>query len=134
MAKPYILWHDAVITAANEDMDGTGTVTFIGKPVDEDIFVDQIFGRPIGANVASLARLWVNNGDSHETAANNTFLTEKELPSTLALDHDVAYVPQVVITRLELPANHRLLITLGTAVTAGWRFTALTGDHYRSTS
>ena len=78
-----VLAHNSVNTlTANTAKDGTGTVTFIqtntgGTLADlvaptNGLWVDTIVVIPSGTNVATVMRLWANNGSTNATAANSS--------------------------------------------------------------
>jgi hypothetical protein len=128
------------VTAANTAMDGTGTVTVIftagtsavaaGAP-DQGSFVPRVFLRPLGTNAASLVRIFVNNGATNTTASNNVLVGELTLPATTAsntiqqADFCIPIGPNGVV----LDPGFRLLMTLGTAVAAGWIAYVPAGDY-----
>lgn len=91
-------------------------------------FVRSIIGKASGTNVASVLRLFANNGLTPGTAANNAFIGEISLPATT-----ISAVAGTV--EIELPlefamrATHRLYGGLGTAVAAGWTFTVVGGQY-----
>ena len=119
---------DAPITAANTAMDGTGTVGVVLKSQEEPVYVEQIVFRAAGSNIANVARLWLNNGDPHETATNNVPLTEKALAATTA-SADSETGEEKVIVKTWIPAGWRILITLGSAAAAGWHAYATAGPY-----
>jgi len=126
-----INWYFDVITAANTAKDGTGTVNFIYGPTLSDAYIDRVVFRAAGTNVASCARLFVNNGESNATANNNVLFAEKTLAAT-TLDEAAAFADNVINTDLWLPAGCRLFVVLGTAVAAGYYVTAVAGKYHYS--
>ena len=126
-----ISWSTAV-TAANTALDGTGTVLPIIKGNASGNaagnFVQKIIARPLGTNVASLARIFVNNGSTNATAANNALIAEVSLPAT-TLSQSAAMTGVEIPINFNLPPNCVLNVTLGTAVVAGWNFTAIAGQY-----
>jgi len=127
----FIKWGTA-ITAANTAMDGTGTVTTIatgnasGNAAGN--FIQKIIARPLGTNVASVVRLFANNGSANTTAANNALIAEVTLPAA-TLSQVAAMTGIEIPLNLVLPASFNLNATLGTAVAAGWMFTAVGGQY-----
>lgn len=122
------------ITAANTAQDGTGTVDFLqiagtAWVVGADgAFVQGIRFKSKVANVASLARVFVNNGGANTTAANNFFVDEILLPATTlsqTAPQPYLFMPLSFI----VPASHRVFVTLGTAVAGGWQVMAIVGDY-----
>ena len=126
---PDVQWSPAPLTAANAAMDGTGTVsTVFAADATEGGRIDSLVIRPLGTNVASVLRVFLNNGAANSNAANNALIAEMTLPSSTA--SSVA-----ALTGFELPLNRalppgfRINCTLGTAVAAGYEVTAF-GSKY----
>ncbi len=125
---PDVQWSVAV-TAANTAKDGTGTVTTIfTADTDEGGPVDRIICVPAGTNVQTVVRVFVNNGLTNATAANNAMIDQWTLPATT--NTETAALPRIEIPlNVKLMADHKINVTLGTAVSAGWIFTALGGKY-----
>ena len=119
-------------TAANIAMDGTGTVGTIitanaaGNAAGN--FVQKIIARPLGTNVASVARIFWNNGGVNSTATNNALVAEYALPAT-SVSQSAQMTGFEIPINFALPPGHKLLVTLGTAVASGWIFTAIAGQY-----
>lgn len=116
-----------IITAANTAKDGTGTVsTVFTADATEGSFVFEIRARPTGTNAASVLRIFINNGLTNATVANNVLIHEVSLPSTTLTE--VAAQSSVVVTlNILMNAGFKLNCTLGTAVAAGWALSAFGG-------
>lgn len=118
------------LTAANTSMTGTGTVATVytagangGKP-------ESIIFRAAGTNVATVARIFINNGSANSTATNNTLFAELTLPATTAnaaaAMNDMRYqFPD----NFRLPSSYTVLVTIGTAVSAGYAITCFGADY-----
>jgi hypothetical protein len=127
------------ITAANTTKDGTaGTLNLLFTAGADGSRIDQIKGRAKGTNVASVARFFVNNGQDPTVATNNSLAHEVTLPATTAIetaaltDLDITInknTTETVCPIPYLPAGYRLYVVIGTAVSAGWQFTAWGGDY-----
>lgn len=117
------------ITTANTAKDGTGTVaTVFTADATNGGYVTKIIGRPAGSNTASVARVFINNGQVNSNAANNTLIAEVSLPTTTL--SEVAAITGVEIPlNFALPAGYKLLVTIGTTVAAGWAFSAIGGKY-----
>jgi hypothetical protein len=116
------------LTAANAATDGTGAVTTLVTAGADGARIDRLRLTPLGSNVATVCRLFVNNGNTNATPANNTLLKELTLPLTTA--SAVAALADVEIDLdLPLPAGYKLNATLGTAVAAGWAATLIGGSY-----
>ena len=116
------------VTAANTAKDGTGTVDLIFTAGAEGAFVQKIKIRPKGTNVASVARIFLNNGSVPTSAANNMLFEEVGLPATTNSEV-AAIVGNEIPMNIPLPPNWRIYVALGTAVAGGYAFTAIGGNY-----
>ena len=127
-----IQWGTTTLTAANTAKDGTGTVTTIatGNNAGNNAgnFLQKLVARALGTNVATVLRVFVNNGGVNTTAANNTLIGEMTLPATTL--SEVAAQPDYVLPlNFVLPAGYKINVTLGTAVAAGYQVSAIGGQY-----
>lgn len=116
---------------ANTTKDLTsGTIygpIFTGKAVDGSR-LDFIKLRALGTNVATVIRVWINNGSATGTAANNTLYLERAIASTTV--SETAEQPDIVLPfGISIPAGYKIYATFGTAVAAGYHLTAVGGDY-----
>src|SRR5690242_21161977 len=75
----------APLTTQNTAMDGTGTVTTVfTADATNGGFVQKLRLRAAGSNVATVLRVFINNGSTNTVAANNTLFDEISLPSVTA--------------------------------------------------
>lgn len=116
---------------ANTTKDLTaGTIygpIFTGKAVDGSR-LDFIKVRALGTNVATVIRIWINNGSATGTAANNTLYLERTLSATTV--SETAEQPDVILPlNISIAAGYRIYATFGTAVAAGFNLTAIGGDY-----
>jgi hypothetical protein len=90
--------------------------------------LDFIKVRSLGTNVATVIRIWINNGSATGTAANNTLYLERTLSATTV--SQTAEQPDIILPlNISLPAGYRVYATFGTAVAAGFHLTAVGGDY-----
>lgn len=120
-------WAAATLTTANTARDGTGTVSTIFTAATNGSVCSRIALVPLGTNVASVARFFVNNGATTATATNNSLIGEVSLPATTATEVEAQttlyfYPAQLLLT------TERITCCIGTAVAAGWQITAMGGD------
>jgi hypothetical protein len=131
-AKGAIQWNPAILLAANTAKDGTGTVAtaFTGNAAGNAAgnFVQKLIARPLGTNVATVLRVFINNGAVNSTAANNSLIAEITLPAT-TLSEVVAQPDFVLPLNFVVPAGYKLNCTLGTAVASGYAITVLGGEY-----
>ena len=119
-----------LVTAAANDFTGAGannSLCFTSDATNGG-FIQRLRFKPVGTNVASVARIFINNGAANTTATNNVFYGEISLPATTltatAANIDIDYPLNIAI-----PAGFRLYWGLGTAVAAGWVVTPIAGKY-----
>lgn len=91
-------------------------------------YVDRIRCIASGSNIATVARLFANNGGSVGTATNNCPLDQMGLPSTTASNNS-STVTVFWPIGIRLNANEKLYVGIATAVSAGWTFVAEAGQY-----
>lgn len=129
-------WGPSIITAANTNKDGTGTVvTIFTADATNGGRVERVRAKALGTNVATVLRVFINNGADPTVASNNILYAEVTLAaSTLS---EVAAIVQVELPNasdttafpLVLPAGYKLTVTIGTAVAAGYAVSAVGGTY-----
>lgn len=116
--------------AANTTTDLTTGTSYLVWTADatEGGKLDYLRIRPLGTNVATVIRVWLNNGATTGTAANNTLFTEiTALASTASATSALAgYLHEM---NLPLDLGFRVYVTLGTAVAAGFDITGVGGNY-----
>ena len=118
----------ATITTANTAKDGTGTVVLVCTGAANGTFIQRIRARANGTNVATVLRLFINNGSTNTTAANNTYWDEITLSATA--NSEVASLATYELPlNFVLPNTYRLYATIGTTVVAGYALTCIAGDY-----
>jgi len=73
-------------------------------------------------------RVWLNNGSSTGTAANNTQIYERTLSAT-TVSQTTEQTDYIVPLNLSIPAGYILYYTFGTAVAAGYDCSTVGGDY-----
>src|SRR5574343_64800 len=127
------------LTAANTAKDGTGTTALLYTAGANGGLVKRVRAMALGTNPASVLRVFVNNGSTPGTAANNSMFAAVSLPATTNTEvaavtsgmqelPNLNTVPDASAFPLVLPAGYRLYACLGTAVAAGWAITAEAAD------
>ena len=123
----------ATITAAANDFTGAGASNVLIMTADATAgatgtFLLGFLVKATGTNVASVARLFLNNGATNATVTNNTFVDEMPLPVTTAAaaggTGPTIFWPYNKVVQ----PGFRMYVGLGTAVTGGWQFTPIYGD------
>lgn len=81
-----------------------------------------------GTSAASVLRLFLNNGSTNATAANNVLIDELGLPAVA--NTIVAATPTLILPlNFAIPAGYRIYGGLGTAVTTGWAVCIVGGKY-----
>lgn len=106
------------MTAANNTIDITSGTSYLGFTADvtNGGFVREarLKASPSQNTVATVWRIWINNGLATGTKANSVLLTEIGLPATTTS----AVAPQadfVCPLNIALPPGYKIYFTLGTA-------------------
>lgn len=116
-------------TSANTNLDGTGTVaTVFTADATDGSRINKVRLTHMGSNVATVVRLFVNNGSTNATATNNALLKEVAMAAN-TLDQAAASTAVEVELDLVLPAGYKLNCSIGTAVAAGIMVVAEGGDY-----
>jgi len=116
------------ITTANTAKDGTGTVVLLYTAGANGSRVDAIKVRSTGTAVATVIRIFVNNGATAATATNNSLYTEATIAST-TLTEVAAQTDNSITMNISLPATYRVYATIGTSVAAPLQVSAVGGDY-----
>jgi hypothetical protein len=124
-----VQWAPAALTAANTAKDGTGTVaTVFTADATEGGFVHKLVARALGTNVQTVLRVFINNGSSNATPANNVMFTEFTLTAT-TLSETAALPAFEIPLNFALPPGYRINCTIGTAVAAGYALSGIGGKY-----
>lgn len=122
-------------SAANTNFDGTGTIgtdIFVAFTADatNGSFLRSIVAkiRSTGVGVASVLRLFINNGSSNGTNTNNALFKELSIPAITATQ--TAATPDFEIPcNIMLPPGYRILYSFGTAPVNTWMVFGVGGDY-----
>ena len=117
------------IATANTAKDGTGTVVLVWtSDATEGGKIEKVKVRHAGTNVATVLRLFINNGATNATATNNTLYAEKTIAANTLSEVAEALDCEVPLN-LVLPATYRIYATIGTTVAAGLHLTGVGGKY-----
>jgi hypothetical protein len=124
-----IQWINSVL-AANITTDLTTGTIYLAFTADATNggFVTKVRFRSLGTNVATVARIWLNNGAVTTVAANNTLWDELTLPATTVIQ-TANLVNQELPLGFALPAGYKIYVTLGTVVAAGYDVAVIGGKY-----
>lgn len=118
------------LTTAAADYTGAGAnnvLVWTADPTNGG-FIQRLRMKPIGTNVASVMRVFFNNGSTNTSAANNVFYGEISLPATTI--SAVAALAEIDYTlNFALNPGFRIYVGLGTTVAAGWTVCAVGGKY-----
>ena len=125
-----IQWSPTPLVAANTLYDGTGANSVIVATAGASgSFVQRIRFKASGSATATVARIFINNGQSTGSAANNVLFDEITLAATTATQTAATPVYELPCN-FALPAGYQILATVGTAQTAGgWEASSIGGSY-----
>lgn len=115
------------IVTANNTYDGTGTVVTLFTAGLNGAKIDYIKARALGTNVATVLRLFINNGSDTTVATNNSLFMERALAATTA-SATAETADWVIPCNVTLPSGYKITAVLATTVASGWQFTSVGGD------
>jgi len=127
---PRISWVNAAGLVANTTTDLTAGTNYASgfTAGTNGSRIDFVRSRALGTNVATVCRVWVNNGSTTATAANNTLFYERTLAATTV--SQTAELADIIIPiNIVLPSGYILYFTFGTAIAAGVDLTTVGGDY-----
>lgn len=123
---PKVSWGQ--IATANIAKDGTGTVVTVFTAGANGARVDYLKVRAKGTNVATVLRIFINNGSDPTVADNNALVLEQTIAATT--NSETASLADNLITLdMSIPAGYKITCTIGTTVAAGLVVTAFAGDY-----
>jgi len=130
-----ISWDAAVLKTANTAKDGTGTVATLFTAGADGARVERIRAKPIGTNVATVLRIFINNGSTNATPANNVLYAELTLAATTGSEVAALALSELPVAAdptafpIVLPAGYKILATVGTTVASGYMMSAIGGTY-----
>jgi hypothetical protein len=117
------------ITAANTATDGTGTVYTVFTAGASGGVCQGVRVKGNGTNSASVMRIFLNNGSSAATTANNSLIGELTLSATTG-SNNAAIGPDFFwpAGNLVVAASYVINVCFATAGASGWTATGLAGS------
>ena len=128
---PIVTWVNTGAVTANTTTDltaGTNYNSGFTANATNGSRVDFVRVRTLGTNVATVMRVWLNNGSATGTAANNTLFFERTLASS-TVSQTAEQIDTVLPINVSLPAGYKIYYTFGTAVAAGYSISVVGGDY-----
>jgi hypothetical protein len=125
-----IQWGATALVAANTTYEATGSnvLTVFSSSVSGS-FVQRVRFKASGSTVATVARLFINNGGAITTTTNNILFDEITLPAITSGSTAATAVFELPFN-VALPAAYRILATTATAqVNGGWYVSAVGGSY-----
>ena len=122
-------WNATPLTSANTATDGTGTVGTIITAGANGTRVNRLRIVHRGTNVATVMRIFENNGLTNATPANNNLVAEVTVPAN-TISQVAASVQIDLWLNIVLKPGYKLNYTIGTAVAAGHSVSALDAGDY----
>lgn len=126
-AQSPVLSVGQTILAANIAKDGTGVVVTAYTAGVNGSKCDGIYVSYSGTSVATVLRLFVNNGATNATATNNSLIRSVSIPAN-TLSEVVAAADFFIPLNVMLVAGYKINATLGTAVAAPLHLVGAGGD------
>src|SRR5215207_2007827 len=122
-----VQFQSAAMTAANNTLDITSGTSYLLFTADATnggyVSFIRVKATPANNTVATVIRVWLNNGATTATATNSAFFTEATFPATTA-SATAATAELTIALNFALPAGYRIYLTLGTAPGGSGQFNA----------
>jgi hypothetical protein len=126
---PKFQFGSSALTTANTAKDGTGTVLNVfTADATNGGRVEKLKVRAAGTNVATVLRVFINNGSTNATASNNVLYTEATIAAT-TLSETSALADNEIALNLALDPGFKVNVTIGTSVSAGLYVSAPGGKY-----
>ncbi len=127
---PITNWVNAAGLVANTTVDLTAGTNYTGTFTagTNGTRIDYVRCRALGTNTTTVIRIWLNNGGTTATAANNTLFNEQTLPST-SVTQTSQQTDVIVPMNVSIPTGYKVYYTFGTAVAAGYDVILVAGDY-----
>lgn len=91
-------------------------------------FLQRLRFKALGTNVASVARIYMNNGGDQTIAVNNALIGEQTLPATTAIN-TASTIDLDYPMNMALNPGFRIIVGIATTVADGWIVTPVGGDY-----
>ena len=117
-------------TTLNNTYDLTSGTNFLVFTADATNggYVQRIRFKALGTTVATVARVFINNGSTTATITNNILWDEISLPLVTA-SATAATATYELPLNIPLPAGYKIYVVFGTAAGAGWGMTVIGGKY-----
>ena len=124
-----IQWINSVL-AANTTTDLTSGTSYLVFTADATNggYVQKLRIRSLGTNIATVLRVWINNGSTVATSINNTLYDEVSLAASTVSQTSALSLYELPLN-FALPNGYKIYVTLGTAVAVGYDVSAIAGKY-----
>ena len=118
------------ITTANTTKDLSSGTSYLAFTADitNGGYVKKLRVKHLGTNVATVMRVFINNGSTTGTATNNILYDELSIAANTVSETSSSSVYELPINEALAP-GYKIYITIGTAVAAGLAVTAVAGKY-----
>ena len=118
------------ITTANTTKDLTAGTSYLAFTADATNggYVKKLRIRHLGTNVATVMRVFINNGSATGTATNNILFDEIGIAANTVSETSASTIYELPINEALAP-GYKIYVTIGTAVAAGLAVTAVAGKY-----
>lgn len=126
-----VQWGASASTANNTADMTSGTITLVyTADTTNGGYIQKLRFKPLPgtASNATVARVWINNGEATTVAANNTLFDEVSLGST-TLSTTAAMQVYELPMNFAMSPGHRIYVTLAAAAAGGYHITAIGGKY-----
>lgn len=104
------------LTTANTAQDGTGSVVTLFTAGADGGKVDAVRVAYTGSTVQTVLKLFINNGSTNTTAANNALLTSIIIPANTMTSQISSAADIYTPIGITLPGNWKLMACIGVTI------------------
>jgi hypothetical protein len=126
--QPDIRWSGLVVSANTTTDLTSGTIYPVFTGGTNGSYLQKIRFRHLTTNVATVARVWINNSSTTGTATNNTLWDEITIAAN-TVSQTAAAINYELPLGFALPAGYIIYVTLGTGIAGGLKVTVIGGDY-----
>lgn len=122
--------NSTTLTSAANDFTGVSANYALNHTAGANgSYVKKLRFKARGSNVATVARIFLNNGSTPGTGSNNRFFGEIALPATSASANNLTGADIDYPMEIAIPNGWRVYVGIATAVAGGWDVTAVAGQY-----
>jgi hypothetical protein len=116
------------LKTADTNMDGTGTSLTVFTAGSSGSYLKKLRARGAGSCTATVLRVFINNGSTNATVANNILIDEMSMP-TISSSAVQALPSFELALEFAIPNGYKVQVKLGTTVSAGYFVSVIGGDY-----